>query len=119
MANGSQLAPSDQVKPLHLQSAKLEEEYELAKRAMKVYDQETKDVPNSKKLSMYEIYIARAIKIFGVPKTREIHEQAIESGLPDKDVKTVFEVCLAEKRGLGKIGRALGIYVFASQFAGA
>lgn len=82
-------APADQVKPLYLQYAKLEEDYGLAKRAMKVYDQATKAVPNNEKLSMYEIYIARAAEIFGVPKTREIYEQAIESGLPDKDVKTM------------------------------
>ena len=56
---------------------------------MKVYDQATKAVPNNEKLSMYEIYIARAAEIFGVPKTREIYKQAIESGLPDKDVETM------------------------------
>ena len=48
------------MKPLYLQYAKLEEDYGLAKRAMKVYDQATKSVPNNEKLSMYEIYIARA-----------------------------------------------------------
>ena len=58
-------APADQVKPLYLQYAKLEEDYGLAKRAMKVYDQATKAVPNNEKLSMYEIYIARAAEIFG------------------------------------------------------
>ncbi|GLT44768.1 hypothetical protein SLA2020_186450 [Shorea laevis] len=83
-------APADAVKQLYLQYAKLEEDYGLAKRAMKVYDEATKAVPNEEKLSMYEIYIARAAEIFGVPKTREIYEQAIESGLPDKDVKTMY-----------------------------
>lgn len=62
------------MKPIFLQYAKLEEEYGLAKRAMKVYDQAVKTVPDSEKLSMYEIYIARAAAIFGVPKTREIYE---------------------------------------------
>lgn len=62
------------MKPIFLQYAKLEEEYGLAKRAMKVYDQAVKTVPDSEKLSMYEIYIARAASIFGVPKTREIYE---------------------------------------------
>jgi len=48
---------------LYLQYAKLEEDYGLAKRAMKVYDQATKAVPNNQKLSMYEIYIARAAEL--------------------------------------------------------
>jgi pre-mRNA-splicing factor SYF1 len=110
-------APVDAVKPLYLQYAKLEEEYGLAKRAMKVYDQATKAVPNNEKLSMYEIYIARAAEIFGVPKTREIYEQAIESGLPDKDVKTMCLKYAELEKSLGEIDRARGIYVFASQFA--
>lgn len=41
---------------------------------MKVYDQATKAVPDYEKMNMYEIYIARATEIFGVPKTREIYE---------------------------------------------
>lgn len=110
-------APADQVKPLYLQYAKLEEDYGLAKRAMKVYDQATKAVPNNEKLSMYEIYIARAAEIFGVPKTREIYEQAIESGLPDKDVKTMCLKYAELEKSLGEIDRARGIFVFASQFA--
>ncbi|GAU33526.1 hypothetical protein TSUD_386710 [Trifolium subterraneum] len=95
----------------------LEEDYGLAKRAMKVYDQATKAVPNNEKLSMYEIYIARAAELFGVPKTREIYEQAIESGLPDKDVKTMCLKYAELERSLGEIERARGIYVFASKFA--
>jgi len=110
-------APADQVKPLYLQYAKLEEDYGLAKRAMKVYDRATKAVPNNEKLSMYEIYISRAAEIFGVPKTREIYEQAIESGLPDKDVKTMCLKYAELEKSLGEIDRARGIYGFASQYA--
>lgn len=115
--NAVETAPADAVKPLYLQYAKLEEDYGLAKRAMKVYDQATKAVPNHEKLGMYEIYIARAAEIFGVPKTREIYEQAIESGLPDKDVKAMCLKYAELEKSLGEIDRARGIYVFASQFA--
>ncbi|KAJ6811311.1 pre-mRNA-splicing factor SYF1 [Iris pallida] len=110
-------APAEDVKPIYLQYAKLEEDYGLAKRAMKVYDQAVKAVPNSEKLNMYEIYIARAAEIFGVPKTREIYEQAIESGLPDNDVKTMCLKYAELERSLGEIDRARAIYVFSSQFS--
>ncbi|KAJ6852087.1 pre-mRNA-splicing factor SYF1 [Iris pallida] len=110
-------APAEDVKPIYLQYAKLEEDYGLAKRAMKVYDQAVKAVPNSEKLNMYEIYIARAAEIFGVPKTREIYEQAIESGLPDHDVKTMCLKYAELERSLGEIDRARAIYVFSSQFS--
>ncbi|GLT30383.1 hypothetical protein SLA2020_051850 [Shorea laevis] len=84
---------------------------------MKLYDEATKAVPNEEKLRMYEIYIARAAEIFGVPKTREIHERAIQSGLPDKDVKTMCLKLAELEKSLGEIDRARGICVFASQFA--
>lgn len=105
------------MKPLYLQYAKLEEDYGLAKRAMRVYDQATKAVPPNEKLGMYEIYISRAADIFGVPKTREIYEQAIESRLPDKDVKTMCLKYAELEKSLGEIDRSRALYKHASQFA--
>lgn len=70
-------APPDEKKPLYLQWAKLEEDYGLAKRAMNVYDEAVRAVPNSEKMAMYEIYIARAAELFGVPRTRQIYEVSI------------------------------------------
>ncbi|KAI3448910.1 hypothetical protein Pfo_005575 [Paulownia fortunei] len=112
-----EMAPAEAVKPLYLQYAKLEEDYGLAKRAMRVYDQATKAVPANEKLGMYEIYIARAAEIFGVPKTREIYEQAIESGLPDKDVKIMCLKYAELEKSLGEIDRSRALYKHASQFA--
>lgn len=110
-------APAEDVKPLYLQYAKLEEDYGLAGRAMSVYDRATKAVPDSEKMVIYEIYIARAAEFLGVPKTRFIYEQAIESGLPDKDVKTMCMKYAELERNLGEIDRARAVYVHASQMA--
>ncbi|MED6174847.1 hypothetical protein PIB30_072883 [Stylosanthes scabra] len=116
--NAIETAPADQLKPLYLRYAKMEEEYGLAMRAMKVYDEATKAVPNNEKLSMYEIYIARASDIFGKRSTRKIYELAIQSGLPDKDVKTMcLKFAELEKKTFGEIDRARAIYGYASQFA--
>lgn len=113
-----EMAPAEVVKPLYLQYAKLEEDYGLAKRAMRVYDQATKAVPPNEKLSMYEIYIARAAEIFGVPKTREIYEQAIVSdGLPEKDAMKMCIKYAELEKSLGEIDRARKIYVYASWLA--
>nr|XP_043636004.1 pre-mRNA-splicing factor SYF1-like [Erigeron canadensis] len=112
------MAPSQVVKALYLQYAKLEEDYGLAKRAMRVYDQATKAVPANEKLSVYEIYIARAAEIFGVPKTREIYEQAIVSdGLPDKDAMKMCIKYAELEKSLGEIYRAREIYVQSSCLA--
>ncbi|KAL8555465.1 hypothetical protein ACS0TY_003319 [Phlomoides rotata] len=115
--NAVKAAPAEAVKPIFLQYAKLEEDYGLAKRAMEVYDQATKALPPNEKLGMYEIYIARAAEIFGVPKTRQIYENAIESGLPDKDVKAMCLKYAELEKSLGEIDRSRALYKHASQFA--
>lgn len=66
--------PPEDAKPLYLQYAKLEEDFGLARHAMAVYERATKSVADSEKMSIYEIYIARAAEFFGVPKTRKIYE---------------------------------------------
>ena len=111
-------APVEFVKPLYLQYAKLEEDFGLAKRAMGVYDQATKAVPASEQLSMYEIYIARAAEIYGVPKTREIYAQAISSeGLPEKDAMKMCIKYAELEKSLGEIDRARQVYLYASGLA--
>ncbi|PWA44564.1 RNA-processing protein, HAT helix [Artemisia annua] len=111
-------APAEVVKPLYLQYAKFEEDFGLAKRAMGVYDQATKVVPANEQLSMYEIYIARAAEIYGVPKTREIYAQAISSeGLPEKDAMKMCIKYAELEKSLGEIERARHIYVYASRLA--
>ncbi|ESW20228.1 hypothetical protein PHAVU_006G191100 [Phaseolus vulgaris] len=122
-------APADQVKPLYLQYAKLEEDYGLAGEAMKVYDQATEAVPDNEKLSMYEIYISRAAEIFGVPETRRIYEKAINiyenaiksdisnKDLLNKDIKTLSLKYAELEKSLGEIYRARELYGFASKYA--
>ncbi|KAL5994864.1 hypothetical protein ACLOJK_024921 [Asimina triloba] len=112
-----EMTPAEDVKQLYMQYAKLEEDYGLAKRAMKVYDDATKAVPDNEKMSMYEIYIARATEIFGVPRTREIYEQAIESGVLHKDAIAMCIKYAELEKSLGEIDRARGIYVYASHIA--
>lgn len=107
--------PVEAVKPLYLQYAKLEEDYGLAKRAMMVYDQATKAVPANEKLSVYEIFLARVAEIYGVPKTREIYEQAIVSdGLPERDSMKIGIKNPKLEKSLGEIDCAHKIYVYTS-----
>ncbi|CAA0816602.1 Tetratricopeptide repeat (TPR)-like superfamily protein [Striga hermonthica] len=112
-----QKTPAEFVKPIYLQYAKLEEDFGLAKNAMEIYDKATKAVLDNERLGMYELYIARAAEIFGVPKTREIYEQAIRSGLPDKDVKLMCLKYAELEKSLGEIDRSRALYKYASSFA--
>eukprot|EP00850_Spirogloea_muscicola_P007794 SM000040S14806 [mRNA] locus=s40:534356:540087:+ [translate_table: standard] len=109
--------PAEHAKELYLQYAKLEEDFGLARHAMDVYNRATKAVVDADKMSVYELYIARAVEFFGISKTRDIYEAAINSGLPDKDVKAMCLNYAALERKLGEIDRARAIYVHASQLA--
>ncbi|KAJ3693391.1 hypothetical protein LUZ60_008871 [Juncus effusus] len=108
-------APAREVKPLFLQYAKLEEDCGL-EQEMVVYERAVKAVEDSEKLSVYQICIARAAEISDLSKVRQIYEQVIQSGLPDKDV---YSMCLkyAEMEWkLGEIDRVRKIFTFASNY---
>ncbi|KAI9281887.1 hypothetical protein BY458DRAFT_486749 [Sporodiniella umbellata] len=106
--------PPKYAKPLYLMYGKLEEEYGLARHAMRVYDRATKAVADEDRREMYEYYIAKATESFGVMASREIYESAIES-LPDSDVRVMSMRYAALEQKLGEIERARAIYGFAAQ----
>lgn len=79
---------------------------------MKIYEEATIAVLYHDKLSVYEIYAARATEIFGVTKEREIYEQAITSDLLlDKDEKTMCLKYAEFEKSLGEIDRIRRIYM--------
>jgi pre-mRNA-splicing factor SYF1 len=99
---------------LYLLYAKLEENHGLARHAMAVYERAEKAVLDEEKFEMYNIHIQKAAEIYGVTKTREIYEAAIED-LPDAAAR---EMCLRfadMERKLGEIDRARAIYTHCSQ----
>lgn len=48
--------------------ANFEETYGLAKHAMLIYDKAVKTVPITERLAIYDIYVTKALKFFGVTK---------------------------------------------------
>ncbi|EZA47443.1 Pre-mRNA-splicing factor SYF1 [Ooceraea biroi] len=106
--------PSKYAKTLYLLYAKLEEEHGLARHAMSVYERATNAVLPEERFDMFNIYIKKAADIYGVPKTRQIYEKAIEV-LNDENTR---EMCLrfAEmETKLGEVDRARAIYAHCSQ----
>ena len=108
-------APSDCSHIFYLMYAHFEEKHGLARRAMYVYERATKNVSNESRKLIFTIYIARARELFGVTKTREIYEKAIDMLEP----KHIPEMCL--KYGnletiVGEVDRARSIYTHGSQY---
>ncbi|CAG8471991.1 15026_t:CDS:10 [Acaulospora morrowiae] len=107
--------PPKYAKSLYLMYGKLEEDYGLARHAMRIYDRATRAVSDEDRFEMFNIYIAKASANFGVTYTREIYERAIEV-LPDKEAKDMSLKYAELERKLGEIDRARALYAHASQF---
>ncbi|CAK9293608.1 unnamed protein product [Gordionus sp. m RMFG-2023] len=108
--------PPKFAKSIYLLYAKLEEDYGLSRHAMSVYDRATLHVLPTQKYEMFQIYIERAARIFGLPKTRTIYQKAIEV-LPNNQAR---EMCLQFSElecKLGEIDRGRAIYAHGSQMA--
>ncbi|XP_033228299.1 pre-mRNA-splicing factor syf1 homolog [Belonocnema kinseyi] len=106
--------PPKYAKNFYLLYAKLEEEHGLARHAMSVYERATNAVLPEEKFEMFNIYIKKAADIYGVPKTRQIYQKAIEV-LNEENTR---EMCLrfAEvETKLGEVDRARAIYAYCSQ----
>jgi len=96
--------------------ANLEEEFGLARHAMSVYDRATKAVADEDKFAIFALYISRATEFFGVTRTREIYERAIEV-LPDKQAQIMCLRYAELETRLNEIDRARAVFTHGSQFA--
>ena len=108
--------PVKHAKPLYLMYAQLEEEFRLAKHAMKIYDQSTRNIDLQDLYDMYLIYISKAASFFGLTSTREIYERALEQ-LPDKYAREMSINFVGMEIKLGEIDRARAVLGYASQFS--
>jgi pre-mRNA-splicing factor SYF1 len=107
--------PTQFVKRLLMLYAKLEEEHGLARRALDIYKRACKVVAEEDRFEMYNIYISKTAEFFGLTRTREIYEEAINV-LPEARVKDMCILFARKEKILGEIDRARGIYVHCSQF---
>jgi pre-mRNA-splicing factor SYF1 len=107
--------PANLSKPIFLMYAKFEEDYGLARRALKIYDRATKTVLLDELHEIFNVYIAKAGEFFGIPATREIFTKALEV-LPDKHAADLSLKFTAMEVKLGEVDRARTIFGYASQF---
>ncbi|CAL5047020.1 unnamed protein product [Urochloa decumbens] len=111
-------APPEAKKAVFLRYAKFEEEFGLATRAMKVYEDAADAVPVRDRLGVYNAYLARAAVLFGFAKTREVYHRAVAGGgLPDEDARAMCVRFAEFETGLGEVRRARALYVYASGFS--
>jgi len=106
--------PEKFAKNIFLLYAKLEEEHGMARHAMAVYDRAIMAVEKKEQAEVYNIYLRKAAEIYGVTRTRQIYEKAIET-LGETDSRTMCIRFAEMETKLGEIDRARAIYSHASQ----
>lgn len=108
--------PSNLAKIIYIQYAEVEEEYGFVRHAMNIYDRATRAVADTDKYSIYQLYIARATEFFGVTRSREIYEKAIQSLPEEYIIRMCIQYADLECK-LGEIDRARAIYTHCSQYS--
>ncbi|GAB0087733.1 Pre-mRNA-splicing factor syf1 homolog [Sergentomyia squamirostris] len=106
--------PPEYAKCFYLLYAKLEEDHGLARNAMAVYERGTGGVEAAEQAAMFNIYIKKAAEIYGLPRTRQIYEKAIEV-LPEESSREMCMRFAEMETKLGEVDRARAIYAHCSQ----
>ena len=86
----------------------------MARHAMAVYDRAVLAVEKKEQAEVYNIYLRKAAEIYGVTRTRQIYEKAIEI-LPEAESRQMCARFAEMETKLGEIDRARAIYIHASQ----
>ena len=74
-------------------------------------------VPASDRLGVYEVYVARPTKLYGLLKARDVYRQAIVGGgLPDEGARAMCVGFTDVEIGLGEVTRARVLYTYAAAF---
>merc|ERR1719232_1881422 len=106
--------PEKFAKNIFLLYAKLEEEHGMARHAMAVYDRAIMAVEKKEQAEVYNIYLRKAAEIYGVTRTRQIYEKAIET-LGETDSRPMCLRFAEMETKLGEVDRARAIFTHASQ----
>merc|ERR1719245_336701 len=81
---------------------------------MAVYDRAVLAVEKKEQAEVYNIYLRKAAEIYGVTRTRQIYEKAIEI-LSEAESRQMCVRFAEMETKLGEIDRARAIYIHASQ----
>ncbi|RLN20698.1 hypothetical protein BBO99_00003426 [Phytophthora kernoviae] len=108
-------APTNSVRGFYEKFAEFEEKHGMLRNVMTIYERATDAVSDDDKLSIYDKYVKKAQKFFGVAKVRDVYQGGITK-LPDKCVSHLCLKFAKMETKLGEFDRARAIYAHASQF---
>lgn len=107
--------PAKQAKTLYFKYAQCEEEFGLARHALRILGEAARKVAVEDLFEVYSVHIAKAAAFFGLAATRGIYEEALRH-LPDVDGRATALHFAHMEIQLGEIDRARAVLAYAAQW---
>ncbi|GJQ14523.1 hypothetical protein GpartN1_g6314.t1 [Galdieria partita] len=108
--------PSTFMKTMFLFYASTEEQYGSARRVMSILERAVDQVPIEDRYALFQVYIAKSAKLYGLARLRVAYEQAIEKVQGAPVIQLCLEYADLETR-LGEYDRARAVYSHGAQLA--
>ncbi|EME27500.1 Pre-mRNA-splicing factor SYF1 [Galdieria sulphuraria] len=108
--------PSTFLKTMFMFYANTEEVYGSARRVMSILERAVEQVPVEDRYSLFQFYIAKSAKLYGLARLRVAYEQAIASVQGAPVIQLCLEYADLETR-LGEYDRARAVYSHGAQLA--
>jgi pre-mRNA-splicing factor SYF1 len=109
-------APKRFRKTFYMLYIDLEDKYGLIRHSLSLYDRAVDHVDVPDQLDMYRLYVHKVQQSFGVTKTRQVYERAIQN-LDEAGARTMSLEFANTEIKLGEIDRARAILAYGAQCA--
>jgi pre-mRNA-splicing factor SYF1 len=109
-------APKRFRKTFYMLYVDLEDKYGLIRHSLSLYDRAVDHVDVADQLDMYRLYVHKVQQSFGVTKTRQVYERAIQN-LDEAGARTMSMEFANTEIKLGEIDRARAILAYGAQCA--
>lgn len=110
------VCPPEECTEFFLMNGKFEEDHGLTKRALSVYRDMCKKVPDQEKYTAYQLFIAKTTKYLGQTATRDIYQSAIQE-LSDAPASQLCLDFAKMETSLQEIDRARAVLTYGAQMA--
>jgi pre-mRNA-splicing factor SYF1 len=107
--------PKNKIKIFYYMFSNYEEKYGLLNHAINILLNATENVEKEEKGEVFSVLISKTAKYFGITKTRNIFNKALDVLDSEQVVEIGLKYATIEMK-LGEIARARAIYVHLSQF---
>uniref|UniRef100_A0A8C9GMN6 Pre-mRNA-splicing factor SYF1-like n=1 Tax=Piliocolobus tephrosceles TaxID=591936 RepID=A0A8C9GMN6_9PRIM len=107
--------PKKFAKSIFLMYANFEEKYGFLKKSLTIYKEAIPFLEQTDQIKFYKIFISKVSKAYGIHKSREAFEEAIQT-LNDDDAREMCLLYIDMEYKLNEYDRVRSLYVYTAQF---